>query len=94
MLVRHTCDVPACCNPDHLLLGTTADNVADKVARGRAQHGEACYNARLTEQAVRDIRRRYVPKQVTLSMLAREYGVSLSLIQGVIAGRSWKHVAD
>jgi hypothetical protein len=34
-LVRHTCDNPPCVNPDHLLLGTNADNAADKMARGR-----------------------------------------------------------
>jgi hypothetical protein len=39
VLVRHTCDTPACCNPDHLLTGTQADNVADRVARGRSAVG-------------------------------------------------------
>lgn len=36
MLVRHTCDNPECTNPDHLLLGTDADNARDRVARGRS----------------------------------------------------------
>lgn len=34
-LVRHTCDNPACCEPQHLLLGTQTDNMADARARGR-----------------------------------------------------------
>ena len=33
--VCHECDVPACCNPDHLYLGTPRTNTHDMVMRGR-----------------------------------------------------------
>jgi len=36
LLVCHTCDTPACCNPDHLFLGTAKDNAADMISKGRA----------------------------------------------------------
>ena len=37
LLVRHDCDQPHCCRPDHLRAGTHHDNMADKAARGRAR---------------------------------------------------------
>lgn len=39
MVVRHTCDNPACVNPAHLLLGQQTDNVRDRDERGRTACG-------------------------------------------------------
>jgi len=40
-LLRHSCDNPICCNVAHLLPGTQADNIADKVERGRQAKGDS-----------------------------------------------------
>jgi hypothetical protein len=90
LLVRHTCDNPPCCNPDHLLLGTPQDNANDMVARGRVRitAGEAHPNAKLTAAAVREIRTGAADSKE----LARKFGVHRTLVSLVRRRLSWRHV--
>ncbi len=45
VVVMHTCDVPACCNPDHLRSGTQRDNIRDMDLKGRRPKGVRRPNA-------------------------------------------------
>lgn len=88
--VLHKCDNPECTNPDHLFLGTQADNMKDMAQKGRSCRGEAKPNAKLTWDGVDRIRAGYRCGGVTQSDLSEEYGVSQSIISKVLSGKSWR----
>jgi hypothetical protein len=92
--VLHKCHNPSCCNPDHLYLGTDADNTRDRVAAGRHTWGERNSSAILTVADVLEIRRN-PPKpreRGAVKALAAKYGVSPLAINAVLSRRSWKLV--
>ena len=91
--VLHRCDNPPCVRPEHLFLGSQAENVADMEAKGRARHpvGERHGNAKLTEEAVRSIRAAH-RSGVTRAYLARQHGVGWDAIGKIVSGEMWAHV--
>lgn len=88
MFVCHRCDTPACINPDHLFLGTCAENIADSVKKGRFTRGERHRNAKLTEQDVVHI----LKSGDSPNALAERYGVRPSTVFAVRARKTWKYV--
>jgi hypothetical protein len=95
LVVCHRCDNPPCCRPDHLFLGTPAENSADMVAKGRSvtRRGLASSSAKLTAEQVREIRSRYVPRKVSTHELAREYGVGAMSIHRIVTRQSYQDIA-
>ena len=90
MNVCHKCDNPSCVNPEHLFLGTTQDNIDDKLAKGRSriQRGEDAPRAKLTEAQVREIMLDPRPHTV----LSHEYGVTRHTISDIKRKYSWQHI--
>ena len=91
MVVRHTCDQPLCVRPDHLVVGTQAQNIADRDARGKAPRGERNPAAKLTAHQVGEIRRRPHKRRASV---AREFGVSESTIKQIWAGIIWRGIGE
>lgn len=54
--------------------------------------GTRCWNAKLTDKAVAEIRARWIPYKVSQASLAAEYGVSPAVIQLIVTRKKWKHV--
>jgi len=90
--VLHRCDVRACVRPDHLSLGTHADNVADRDNKGRQPRGELNGLAKLTQEQVRAMRAEYAAGGISQPALARRYGIAHGTLEAILHRRSWKHV--
>lgn len=96
LFVCHRCDTPACCNPDHLFLGTPKENHADMVRKGRATRptpmpGTSNANALLTEGDIGPICAAYLAGESSPQIAAR-YGVNPKTIGKILTGASWTHV--
>lgn len=90
LYVLHRCDNRACHNIEHLFLGTQADNMADKVAKGRqGSRTPAGENARTKLTLAQVERIRGDTRKVRV--IAAEYGVSDNAIYAIRNGRAWRY---
>lgn len=89
--VLHNCpggDDPSCWNPEHLWLGTKADNAADRDKKGRQAKGEVTGAAKLTNREVLAIR----ADHRLGCEIAAAYGLSASAVSDIKTGKSWRHL--
>lgn len=100
--IRHRCDNPPCCNPNHLFRGTQKQNLVEAHSRGRMPNmkgipkpyvaGENNGHAKLTDEKVRWARKN-VYKKVSLAEASRMLNVSPATLYPAIHRKTWRHVA-
>ncbi len=82
LCVLHKCDNRACVNPDHLFLGTRADNLMDCIKKNRFPI------AKLTAENVVDLRKRHSQGESYVS-LGKRFNISHGHVWNVVSKRSW-----
>lgn len=91
MQVCHHCDNRACVRPDHLFLGTAADNQRDMVRKGRSLRGERHNLAQLVEAQVLDIRRLW-GEGLTQAEIAVRFNTTKANVSQIVRGKKWRHI--
>lgn len=94
LAVCHSCDTPLCQSPEHWWLGTSQQNTADKMAKGRyaCPIGSQRWNATLDEHAVREMRALYEAGGISMRELGRRFGVSQEAARLAVRRINWAHV--
>lgn len=87
----HRCDNPICINPEHIFLGTIAENNADMVRKGRQARGSGNGQSKLTEWRVMVVRKA-VAQGMPIAAVARKLRMSAGTISCAVSGKTWGHV--
>lgn len=86
--VRHTCDVPTCINPRHLLIGTAQDNANDRCIRGRTAKHERHGRHKITMKEANEIRT--LAGLVPQREIGKMYGISPAQVWNIIHKKHWR----
>lgn len=87
-LVCHRCDNRSFVNPEHLFVGSHADNSRDMAAKGRAATGERNSRTKLTINQVLEIKR----SSLSSKDLSAMYGVCQKTVRNYKSGATWRRV--
>ena len=89
--ILHSCDNPICCNPNHMRVGTMAENSKDMINRGRKWIWKStdAPHSKLSESDVHDIRW-LVRMGITQKKLCTEYGLSPGCMSELINYKSYR----
>lgn len=90
--VMHRCDNPRCVNPEHLLIGTCAENQQDMKQKGRSTRGERNTQAILTEAKVRAMKAMLSAGEISQAEIARMFEISPMEVSRIKRGLRWAHV--
>ena len=92
--VLHKCDVPTCNRPEHLFLGTNADNMHDRDEKGRGVSpnlsGETNPNSKLTQDSVDEIKVLYSTGDFLQREIGEMFGIGQSQVSRIANGKFWK----
>lgn len=92
MVVMHRCDNPLCVKPDHLRVGTVADNNRDRARKERSWRpkGSLSGKAKLTDDEVASIRKLYGSGEVTQRQLGERFNISQRTIGRIVRDEAWQ----
>ncbi len=93
IVCRHTCDNSWCVNPSHIIHGTTQENTADRVERGRTtrQFGSVNPRSKLSESTVLRIRK-FSKDGMSQSQIAALFGLHQTNIHYIVTRKTWRHI--
>lgn len=90
-LVCHLCNNSCCMNPNHLFLGTNAENIQHAFDTGiRNNQGILNPRTRLLESHILEIRE--LQGTIKQSEIAQLFNVSETTISRLLSGKTWSHV--
>lgn len=89
-VVMHTCDNKKCINPEHLKIGTYAENSADMVTKNRQAFGERAGNSKLVVHQVIEIRGLF--GKLSSRKVAKLFNISASNVKDIWTRKIWRHI--